>query len=136
MANYYASARSNYFRVKNPEAFMEEMFNVPDITIHGDNEKGFCILVDGGDYGGWPSWALDEDDNEYEVDVPVLVSKHLMDDEVAIFMEAGAEKLRYVTGYAEAINSKGERTGINLFDIYELAAELTDKPENVTHCEY
>ncbi len=137
MANYYGSARSNYFKVKDEAVFQEALSLIPDIEIHGDNESGFCILVSGGDYGGWPNMGWNEETEEdYDIDVPLLVSEHLIDGAVAIFMESGAEKLRYVTGYAEAINSKGERTSISLTDIYEAAAELTDTPEDITPAEY
>ena len=85
MANYYASARSNYFKVKNKENFFNALAEVPDITIHSGADDTYCILVDGGDWGGWPNWALDEDDNEYEVDVPGIVSKHLQEHEVLRF---------------------------------------------------
>lgn len=137
MANYYGSARSNYFKVKDEAAFLAALEDVPDIEIHGVNEKGFCILVNGGDYGGWPTMGWDdEEEDDFEIDLPVLVSEHLLDDEVAIFMESGAEKLRYIVGYAEAINNKGERKTISLMDIYDIAKGMTSKPENVTQAEY
>jgi hypothetical protein len=136
MANYYGSARSNYFKVKDEATFLEALTNIPDIEVHGDTERGFCVLVNGGDAGGWPSFGLDEDMNEVEYDIPALVSEHLQDDEVAIFMEAGAEKLRYLVGYAEAINNKGEREAISINGIYEIAEQMTNKPENITAAEY
>ena len=137
MANYYGSARSNYFKVKDPVAFEEALFNVPDIEIQGSIEKGFCVLVSGGDAGGWPSMGWDDEtEEEFDIDVPQIVSEHLVDGEVAIFEEAGAEKLRYLVGYAEAINSKGERRAVSLNDIFKLAAELTDRPEDITPAEY
>ena len=137
MANYYGSARSNYFKVKDEEAFKEAMAAIPDIEVDGDNNKGFCVLVSGNsDSGGWPGFYMDEDDVEHEADVPAAVAEHLQDDEVAIFMEAGAEKLRYLVGFAEAINNKGEREGISINRIYDIAAGMTNKPENLTSCEY
>lgn len=137
MANYYGAARSNYFKVKDEAAFFAAMENVPDIEVHGDDEKGFCVLVAGGDYGGWPTMGWnDETEDDYDIDVPAIVSEHLQDDEVAIFMESGAEKLRYIVGCAECINNKGERSSVSLNQIYELAADLTNKPDGVTPCEY
>jgi len=44
-------------------------------------------------------------------------------DEIAVVMEAGAEKHCYVGGWAVAINSKGERAQVTLHDIYALAAK-------------
>jgi hypothetical protein len=63
-----------------------------------------------------------------------MVARHLADDEVAIFMEAGAEKHRYVAGNAIAINSKGEIETVFLTDIYEKAKHLSSKP--ITIAEY
>ena len=48
-------------------------------------------------------------------------------------MEAGSEKLRYIVGYAEAINSRGERASIGLNDIYKLAENLGS---SITVAEY
>lgn len=136
MANYYGSARSNYFKVKDEDAFKAALSEIPDIEVHG-SDKGFCVLVgSSSDSGAWPCWGWDEDGEEYEIDIPEIVSEHLQDNEVAIFEEVGAEKLRYLIGYAEAINNKGERRSISLNNILELAEELTDKPENITSAEY
>lgn len=133
MANYYASCRSNYFNVKDDDAFNEEMSAIPSIEVR-NTEKGFVILGDCPDGSGWPSWIYDEETGEEsEIDLPEIVSKHLVDGDVAIFMESGAEKLRYVAGYAEAINNKGERKSINLAQIFELAKELGT---NVTDASY
>jgi hypothetical protein len=140
MANYYASARSNYFEVKDEEAFLAEMNKIPGIEVDGvtfsDDVKRFCILGDDADGAGWTSFYLDEDDNEVEVDLPMVVADHLKDDEVAIFMEVGAEKLRYVIGYAVAVNNEGDIRTVSLDEIYNLGRELTDKPDNLTRAEY
>ena len=61
--------------------------------------------------------------NEDE-DIMDVVAKHLVDDWVAIFMESGAEKVRYVSGYAVAVNNKGGRETVSLHSIYPLAATL------------
>ena len=61
------------------------------------------------------------------------LTKHLEENEVAIMIECGAEKLRYITGVAYAINSKGETSTINLNDIYEEANLLGN---NITAAEY
>ncbi|HTE91774.1 MAG TPA: hypothetical protein VK639_22680 [Terriglobales bacterium] len=47
--------------------------------------------------------------------------------------EAGAEKCRYVTGWALAVNSKGETRRVSLQDIYDLAGQIG---EHVTKAEY
>jgi hypothetical protein len=138
MANYYATARSNCFRVKDRDAFLADMETMPNIEVIEKDNGSFCILADDPDGAGWPGFAYDEETGEdYEVDISGTVAKHLADNEVAIFMEAGAEKLRYVIGHAVAVNNKGEYRIINLSDIYDIAKkELTENPEAVTVAEY
>ena len=53
--------------------------------------------------------------------------------EVAVMMEIGNERLRYMTGVAYAINSRGEQATVSLYSIYELAERLG---KNVTKAEY
>jgi hypothetical protein len=124
MANYYANSRSNYFRVRDKEAFKAfcETFNVEYIEDK-DGRSGWCGHDD--DCGGIPGDIYNEETGDSEdIDFPLEVSKHLCDGEVAIMLEVGNEKLCYIIGYAVAINSKGERKVINLLDIYNAAKEL------------
>jgi len=137
MANYHANCRTNYFKVKDDEAFLAAMLEIPGIEVEQNNDDGFVILGNDADGAGWPTYSYDEeDDNETEIDLPLIVSEHLIDGEVAIFMESGAEKLRYIIGFAEAINSKGERESVSIRDIYSKARKLTDRPMDVTPAEY
>lgn len=123
MANYYADARSNYFRVKDEQAFRDALAPY-EVEIVKRNAVEYALLANGGDCNGWPSWSVNEQDEDVEIDFPALVAEHLADGEVAIFMEAGAEKLRYIVGQAIAINANGETRVVDLTDIYNLAAEL------------
>jgi len=152
MANYYGSARTNYFKVKDMEAFDKALENVPDIEVVRENippysaegivPEGFDfggvgVLVSDGDCGGFPSFGFDEETgDDFDIDLGELIADHLADGEVAILMECGAEKLRYVVGWAEAINNKRERRFIQLGDIYDMAKTLTDRPEDITKAEY
>lgn len=137
MANYYAAARSNYFKVKDADEFLKAMELVPNVEIHAGENGTFCILGEDPDGGGWPAFIYNEETDDYEdFDLPDYVSQYLADDSVAIFMETGAEKLRYVVGYAVAVNNKGEQVTVSLNDIYEMAAELTNKPEEITTAEF
>lgn len=146
MADWYGHARSNYFRVKDLEAFkkaMEPLSDEVEIWQHGDERLGppkddrIALGVTGSDKGGWPSEYYDVNKDEYvEVDVVDLVAQHLADDEVAIFMECGAEKLRYLTGRAWAVNNKGEVAVVDLEEIFLRARALTDSPENITEVAY
>jgi hypothetical protein len=123
MADWYGQARSNYFRVKDEEAFRLALDEV-DIEVCSDSEGRVCLLSED-EYGGWPSWIYgDEDSEDVEFDLPTVVSEHLCDEEVAVLIEVGAEKLRYLTGNAVAVNSRNEVRVINLESIYEVAKDL------------
>ncbi len=139
MANFYGTARSNYFEVKDTDAFEAAMAKLPDITVVTQGEL-VGIIVDDGDSGCFPSYAYnadgDVDFEDEEVDIVAIVAEHLVDGAVAIFMEVGAEKLRYTSGWAQAINSKGECKTISLNDIYDLAAGLTTSMKEITRAEY
>lgn len=138
MANYYASCRTNYFKVKDPEAFKAVMDLVPGIEVH-QQEDVFCLLGNNDDGGGWPSAYHPSDDPDadlVELDLPTLVATHLADDQVAVFLEVGAEKLRYLVGYALAINNAGETRVVSIDDIYAKAGELTSRPEQISVAEY
>jgi hypothetical protein len=63
-------------------------------------------------------------DEYYVYDLPHLVSRHLVDGDVAVFIEVGAQKMIYLGGIAYAINSRGESSCIDLEDIYTQAAHL------------
>jgi hypothetical protein len=138
MANYYASARSNYFRVKDREQFVEALHGLPVSVVDSTKHEGaVCLLGADPDGAGWPAWGYDESiSEEFEVNLPQLIAAHLAEGEIAILMEAGAEKLRYVMGEAVAVNSHGETRSLTLHSIYELAQELTDAPERITACQY
>jgi len=112
-------------------------YNTDGIVPEGHDFGGYGILVDSGDCGGFPSFSYDEKTgDDFEIDLVTLVGEHLAEGEVAIFMEAGAEKLRYVIGWAQAINWKGEIKTISLTDIYDIAKTMTDRPDSVTVAEY
>lgn len=138
MANYYATARSNYFSVTDEPRFLADMQTLPDVSVHtreseGEQPRRFCLLADQGDGGGWPCYRDTEDGDGEDINIADVVSGHLAPGEVAIFMEAGAEKHRYVSGHAIAINAAGDICQVGLSDIYDLAAQLG---ENVTPAEY
>lgn len=128
MANYYASARSNYFRVKDAEAFKawaeSRNLEVWDRTEEKDGRFGICPL--NGDDGGWPNCFYDEDADEYvDFELAAELGEHLAEGEVAILSEVGAEKLRYLNAYAVAVNWKGETKYVHLDDaIMEEAKKL------------
>jgi hypothetical protein len=136
MANYYATARSNYFRIKDKAAFMDWC-----VTRHLDwwekaSEPGLYALSPYSE-SGWPTYDYNEEnDDETEVDLAAELATHLAPSEVAVLMEVGNEKLRYVTGYAVAVNAQGKTVRVHLDDIYDRAAQLMLDGATLTEVAY
>jgi hypothetical protein len=121
MANYYSMARTNYFAVKNPDLFKEEINTIANMTgeieIWDDraDPKKFGL----GFPEGLPSFAYNEETGEeIEIDWSKVIGSHLEDDWVCIIQEIGWEKLRYLTGRAMAFNNKDGSDYITLDEIY------------------
>ena len=128
MANYVATARSNYFKVKDPEVFKAWVEGCPDIGLISGDDGTFAVYSDDPDSGSWPNFKWDEDTGDYvEFDLFAEIAEFLVDGEIAVFMEVGAEKLRYCNGYAIAVHSNGEYETLNLDRIYGLAEQRWGK---------
>ena len=131
MANYYASARSNYFKVKNPDAFFEAMKPF-DLDISDRNaDDALCLLCKND--GGWSWYNSDTEKDHNPVDI---IAPHLQDNEVCILMETGAEKLRYLIGYAVAFNNKKRQTVLSLQNIYDIARKEFGEQASITEATY
>ena len=122
MANYYEKARTNYFKVKDAVAFQKytALFNGIDLIV---NEKTgqYAIIFD--EEVGIPSFYYNENNEDVEVDFIDDVSQHLTDDSILVVQAIGNEKMRYLTGYATAVNSKGQRVDVSINEIYKLAKQ-------------
>ena len=135
MANYYEQSRSSYFRVKDKaafQAFLERFGNSVELIEDDKGRVGFLAQE------GLPSAYMPDDsghDGE-EVDFVSELAAHLADHEVMIVMGTGYEKMRYLVGYAIAINNKQERRELDLAGIYKLAGQLTKQPKRITRAEY
>ncbi len=130
MADWTGTARSNYFRVKDPEAFKAAMepYEVRVLERrHPGSGEMYYGLVSETDFGGWQSY-----DYETEEDIALwkIVSEHLAFGDVAVFVEAGAERARYVTGYAIAFDATGRDVRVDLDDIYAKAEEAFGRSPN------
>lgn len=135
MANYIATARSNYFRVKNAEAFKAWASEVLVSWRAREGTDHFMIYADDSD--GWPAGVYDDEGNETrDFNLVTELATHLTDTSIAIVMEVGAEKLRYLEGWAVAVNAKGETVGIALRDIYQEAAEHFGDAVEITEATY
>jgi len=137
MANYYEQARSSYFKVKDKEAFRAFLERFGGAVEMIEDDKGRVGFLAG---EGLPSeWVVADADGmeeHVEVDFASELAVHLADHEVAVVMANGYEKMRYLVGYAIAINNKKERREVDLAGIYELASQLTKKPKRITCAEY
>jgi hypothetical protein len=134
MANYYESARSNYFFVKDIEAFEAELEGTGLTVIKKEIDNNLTQVALLASEDGWPDCKYDPDtyDSE-ELNWEGIFIRHLVDNQVAVIMGAGAEKLRYVSGWAMAYNNKGESVGVNIADIYNLAKELGSEITTATY---
>lgn len=147
MANYVASARSNYFRVRDEDAFLVWVETVPGVVAYRDTPLGvdadvqdhahpsYTLLVEDYDAGGWPCYRTARSGNleghdepehavadvyeDQELDLPAELAEHLAQGEVAVLEEVGAEKLRYLSAHAVAVNHRGEQIRLDLSEIYE-----------------
>jgi hypothetical protein len=148
MATYTSSARTNYFRVKDVDAFNKWIKQFSGLeTIVQERQGTVGILFDDGvPTYRWGTEPIEGDEidltlpslptrmaDEVEIDFMEELALHLADEEVAVLQEVGAENLRFVNGYAIAVNNKGERRDISLENIYDLAKELGS---NITKAEY
>ena len=136
MANYYGQTRSNYFAVKDAEAFTAELENYPVkvITKEADGVTLYGFL-DADDDGAGEIWSIynDETDEFDEIDWGHIFKRHLQDDWVAVIISNGYEQYRYLTGDATAYNNKGESQTLHLEHIYELAKDLGSNRTFATH---
>lgn len=121
MANYYATSRTNTFRIKDPNAF-KTWAEKTGIKVHERADGcGFVLFPDDMDgCGTFPSYDSDADS---DIDFADELSAHLAEGSVAVIVEAGAEKLRYIHGHAIAVDCKGRQVCVALDDIYDLAAK-------------
>ena len=134
MANYIPHARTNYFRVKDAEAFKSFVANIGAKIIQKKvrNEILYGMIASPG--FSWETYNGIEDDNNQtfaEIDIFEETAKHLVDGDVAIFQEVGCKRMRYFVGYSLAINSKFEIRTASIHDIYDKAQQLG---KNISSC--
>jgi hypothetical protein len=121
MADYYAASRSNYFKVNDAAAF-ETWCGEVSLQFWKDDGSYAIFPDDDCDLGTWPAigTAADEDDLDQD-NLFAALARHLVPGHIAVLVEVGNEKLRYLGGYALAIDSDGRRAEVSLDDIYDKA---------------
>jgi hypothetical protein len=143
MADWSGTARSNYFEVKDFAAFKTWLESHSLSLLEDDAEPskpstkvGFTAANT--DHGAWPSSIWNEETDEYEeFDLVSELWQHLVEGQVAVLMEVGSERYRYVTGQAIAVRWDGRVVHLSLNDIYEKAArEFGVDVKSITPAEY
>jgi len=129
MANWWGFSRSNYFKVNDREEFMAWLSDIGEVSIL--HEQNGCIAIAGENFGGWPTCRGDDCE---PFDFAEELSGFLADGEIAVLIEAGAEKLRYITGVAVAVDHRGRRADVDLSAIYDLAqVKFGRRPPDATY---
>lgn len=126
MANYTAWFRSNYFAVKDAAHFKQycDAFRLTMITQVEANQTLYGFLNEEHE-GGIPITRYNAAIDDWEeVDMFAALATHLVADHVAIVIEVGFEKLRYLVGKAYAVNATGKMIEVNIDEIYARAAAL------------
>jgi hypothetical protein len=136
MANYYATARSNYFRVKDAASFEAwcKKRQLDCWTKHYDDVgQRYAISPEEGCDAGWSHYDIEHD---AEIDLFAELAEHLDPRDVAVLIEIGSEKLRYLIGEAVAVHSSGRTVRVNLDEIYDKALAELDGDLTVTETVY
>lgn len=152
MANYYGSGRSNYVKVTDIEMIKKiaALYGCSVSFKDEDEASGLvCLLAETehGDFENyrfpdkdevklikqvWPEAEIDDETFELP-DFMKTISKYLKRGYVFIWTHVGNEKLRYLTGYSAAVNSKGQTKCVSITDIYKLAKPMG---KHITTAEY
>lgn len=122
MSNLNFVSRTNSFRVKDQEAFTAELheqdvLGMGDTTLISEDDGTFTLLFHDGEPELFP-----QDDTEPK-DVKELISRHLPEGEVVVFVELANERMHSISAHGAVVNHKNERKDIDLigslFDIAE-----------------
>lgn len=146
MANYNCVIRTNYFHVKDEEAFRALMSRVygaeDDVELweekdaHGNTVFGFGCY---GAISGVRNAACDEDDDADDTAYDEFIEglkQCVADDDAIIIFESGREKLRVVTGYAHIITANDD-SFVNLENAAMSAARnALNNPTWTSKCSY
>jgi hypothetical protein len=115
MADFFATSRSNYVLVKDVTAAIAALKDF-DIPIHRHPKNANAIMLTGCDGDGTFSIVSYEELVETYLDLTEWASTHLVEGQVLVLVSAGAEKLRYISAWAEAYTWKGEVITVDLLD--------------------
>ena len=99
MANFEEKVTSNFFKVKDPKLFINEIEEKQIECFferkYNDNERFAIVSYDG----------LITEDFEYD-DFIKLIQNHICDDEIVVIKSIGNEALRYLTADATIVSKE------------------------------
>ena len=99
MANFEEKVTSNFFKVKDPKLFINEIEEKQIECFferkYNDNERFAIVSYDG----------LVTEDFEYD-DFIKLIQNHICDDEIVVIKSIGNEALRYLTADATIVSKE------------------------------
>lgn len=132
MADYQGAARSNFFRVKDLNGLRASAERFGLVVQGHPAQPDYVMLYPTSDDGGWPSWQVEgeETGNDVAFDPIEHICPYLAEGQVVILIEAGAEKLNYVSGWAGAYTWDGRHIKLALLDIYERVVTELRIPED------
>lgn len=113
MANFYGTGRSNYVRVKDIAAAQESLKPF-ELEVHVHPMQTDALMVSNQDSGSLDLNGWSESGEELLMDWGDWCEEHLLEGQILVLNTTGAEKLRYISGYAAAYNHKGECAYVNL----------------------
>lgn len=134
MSIMHIAARTNYFRVKDLEAFKAGLagYDVEIVTSKRHPDYIALLAPEGSDFLD----HIETEDGDFQpFNLHEYVWKHLDSDSVVIFMSGYILKDASVSGLAAAYNAKGESRRLDLDDIYTLAKELLSTDIEPTRAE-
>ena len=104
MANYYATARTSYVKVRDHKKFLAWAETIPSCEVitqkTGDNGTLYGLMFT---EDGIPGWRSDEYGYDVDMDIFEEIQDHIASGWSIIFQEVGAEKCRYLSGYAVVV---------------------------------
>lgn len=145
MSTYTSAYRTNYFRVRDLDAFRQTLtangiaidpysLDEPHLSTTppaAAPQGSVAIIAPNGtpwldaDYTK-AEWEEEHNDDtekpEFYEDIVYLIADHIVPGDVAIITVTGQEKMAYLTGVAFAIDHTGELITVTLDDIYDKAA--------------
>ena len=155
MSTYKSRCRTNYFQVKDSQAFLDWVKSIQDLTLYPDkggstfslhNPTGITAAADAGKVyalgskNGWPTY---EEATEKNINFSQELATFLAPGQVAILIETGFDisvidpnDVFYCYGQATAINSEGRIETLSLDEINMKALTLAGPGVSVTPAEW